>query len=156
MDFNSRPREGGRPLDLSGWDVSSVFQFTPPRRGATGCPGLHGATPNISIHAPAKGGDRLTSTAIAAYVKFQFTPPRRGATVAGFNMGDMPSSISIHAPAKGGDHAAGSGGGVVVISIHAPAKGATTIENFLRVIENISIHAPAKGATLPLVVNTPV
>ena len=55
--FNSRPREGGRLAMSKRWASISLFQFTPPRRGAT--------VPCV-FH--------------RAKVQFQFTPPRRGAT----------------------------------------------------------------------------
>ena len=58
----------------------SLFQSTPPARGATWCYILHDKDLNISIHAPREGGD------------YQYSADD---VVANF--------ISIHAPREGGD-----------------------------------------------------
>ena len=55
--FNPRPPRGGRPIKTLNWRYKSIFQSTPPARGATI---LNENTPNgvkISIHAPREGGD---------------------------------------------------------------------------------------------------
>ena len=60
--------------------LSSIFQSTPPARGATAGKHLSVKTARISIHAPREGGDLWFSSLAAA-----------------------SSVISIHAPREGGD-----------------------------------------------------
>ena len=59
----------------------SVFQSTPPARGATS--GANGVEHRyaISIHAPREGGDPIPYLNQLAYSEFQSTPPARGATL---------------------------------------------------------------------------
>ena len=122
--FNSRPREGGRQEDHSCPCAIWMFQFTPPRGGAT--PTRCGCVPEqepVSIHAPARGGDigilqdeicrmgfnsrpreggrptsRLSRT--TSPTRFQFTPPRGGATHAGNGIADRDGFNSR--PREGG------------------------------------------------------
>ena len=57
--FNPRPREGGRPIARRDKQIEDIFQSTPPRGGATPLTtGSLIAVSRISIHAPARGGDR--------------------------------------------------------------------------------------------------
>ena len=122
LDFNPRPPRGGRhPPNISivphplisihapreGGDLSTgmtpkptIFQSTPPARGATVvfCNVRIGFF--ISIHAPREGGDR--------------------------KMGRLPNTatwISIHAPREGGDRIKTDTREISRISIHAPREG---------------------------------
>ena len=55
--FNPRPPRGGRQLEIVYPAAETIFQSTPPARGATNG---HGSIPQailISIHAPREGGD---------------------------------------------------------------------------------------------------
>ena len=122
--FNSRPREGGRRWPWERIHIGIVFQFTPPRRGRPhgtdhfselpfvsihcslpregGRHGLliiHGSHLFVSIHAPAKGGDRERPYHPLLTPLFQFTPPRRGRPTQASRL--MQENVSIHAPAKG-------------------------------------------------------
>ena len=101
----------------------------------------------ISIHAPARGGDRkyFHSLFTCFYFnprpreggrrplvlreisidEFQSTPPRGGATAMEDNK-PADTWISIHAPARGGDAAYQLKIDALEISIHAPARGGDT------------------------------
>ena len=82
--------------------MSTVFQSTPPARGATEIAERITESIVISIHAPREGGDGLGNLFFGIITLFQSTPPARGATLTqlpGFSRVD----ISIHAPREGGD-----------------------------------------------------
>ena len=80
-------------------------------------------SPQISIHAPAKGATQAW-TSIQPALQFQSTLPRR----------ERLPKIPLDTKYQG-------------ISIHAPAKGATLHNQLYLPDMSISIHAPAKGAT---------
>ena len=80
-------------------------------------------SPQISIHAPAKGATQAW-TSIQPALQFQSTLPRR----------ERLPKIPLDTKYQG-------------ISIHAPAKGATVFPVSCKCCSGISIHAPAKGAT---------
>ena len=73
------PREGGDLARLCVPDVPTLFQSTPPARGATISGNGEKYDQQISIHAPREGGDHFTSK---KWVR---------------------GKISIHAPREGGD-----------------------------------------------------
>ncbi len=79
--------------------MDTIFQSTPPARGAT------------------KVWDYLSQAA-----QFQSTPPARGAT-QGILAALPVLIISIHAPREGGDKAGVKLLGALIISIHAPREG---------------------------------
>ena len=122
VDFNPRPPRGGR-LGCGSWNrTSSLFQSTPPARGATKHgqkqrPGQRNFNPR-----PPRGG-RLYSTFTPRFAAlFQSTPPARGAT----NREATPcgvKGISIHAPREGGDLLNAPIPRICLISIHAPREG---------------------------------
>ena len=122
--FQSTPPRGGRLLVVSVTVGVSLFQSTPPARGATernvrdgadasnfnprpprGGRLLRCAYPCRSAYfnpRPPRGGRRQGSSRQAASAAFQSTPPARGATIScpGRAAGVL---ISIHAPREGGD-----------------------------------------------------
>ena len=51
------PREGGDFIVGSSWAMDSLFQSTPPARGATNMDHYDKRQLDISIHAPREGGD---------------------------------------------------------------------------------------------------
>ena len=143
--FNPRPPRGGRQPRLNHLVNVSLFQSTPPARGATLMLVRSLVCGLISIHAPREGGDFMVVRVV----------PRI-------------SFISIHAPREGGDHRKDENGLYVIISIHAPreggdhtkrlmicarsrfqstppARGATSIFCTKGWPKNISIHAPREG-----------
>ena len=93
------PARGGDPDGTSIDFITTEFQSTPPRGGATDKDGDIIASAGISIHAPARGGDRALHGVLRAV------------------------NISIHAPARGGDDVEARDLHRVDISIHAPARG---------------------------------
>ena len=102
MYFNPRPPRGGR-LGLRLLCFSyTLFQSTPPARGATVRIAALVSRTLISIHAPREGGDPHCSAIAAAMPGFQSTPPARGATFCQVHRGGR-LVISIHAPREGGD-----------------------------------------------------
>ena len=54
IEFRSTPPRRGRPAPAPGRDLTALFRSTPPRRGRPGADGLC-VSPQVSIHAPAKG-----------------------------------------------------------------------------------------------------
>ena len=81
----------------------TVFQSTPPARGATEQHKAEMDKFSISIHAPREGGDRGRPGDLAERRHdFNPRPPRGGRRAA-----DVPLvhriAISIHAPREGGD-----------------------------------------------------
>ena len=104
----------------------SIFQSTPPARGATRGHRPRCRRQQISIHAPCEGGDSLYR-AVAVF-----------------------SRISIHAPCEGGDGSTGGGtSGKSPISIHAPCEGGDAEIPVSFVRPSISIHAPCEGGDRP-------
>ena len=101
-DFNPRPPRGGRPLTCTRGRFQSIFQSTPPARGAT--PSLFGLsdTKIISIHAPREGGDGVRRYAVEGQCNFNPRPPRGGRLFHNV-LGAITQVISIHAPREGGD-----------------------------------------------------
>ena len=102
--FNPRPPRGGRLPDYKSVGGVSLFQSTPPARGATNLHRRSQCKFMISIHAPREGGDR------------------------DFKSMDKRVVISIHAPREGGD------GGermnlldLFVFQSTPPARGATAL-----------------------------
>ena len=101
--FNPRPPCGERPTQRLLRNLVSIFQSTPPMRGATdpsmdqdgrvefqSTPPMRGATSvpsfnrtgnNISIHAPHAGSDLTEPMIQRRAFLFQSTPPMRGATL---------------------------------------------------------------------------
>ncbi len=79
MNFNPRPREGGRLLVPSKLFTECFISIHAPARGGDLHTDVVGYRAQISIHAPARGGDAFTG-----------------------NVG-IRDLISIHAPARGGD-----------------------------------------------------
>ena len=77
----------------------TLFQSTPPARGATNVLLVVAQGLGISIHAPREGGD--------------VSKIRRECGIV----------ISIHAPREGGDYVRGNQERTCYISIHAPREG---------------------------------
>ena len=105
--------------------ASSLFQSTPPARGAT----------------------KIVETD-SLYELFQSTPPARGATVD-LRIAQCIFIISIHAPREGGDNmvvAAGQQG--IEISIHAPREGGDAgMPEKCKQLFIFQSTPPARGAT---------
>ena len=139
------PQEGCDGGHLHHNVQQSEFQFTHPRRGATG----------------------TTSAAFNSSRMFQFTHPRRGAT--GFRHDAYtPKGVSIHAPQEGcdstdlsssrinGSFNSRTPGGVrhqttytmdrkYLFQFTHPRRGATLLGYAPRYAEYVSIHAPQEG-----------
>ena len=94
------PREGGDGVLTSRVMRPTLFQSTPPARGAT--PVQIGVVrlEDISIHAPREGGDTWALCRARIQRKFQSTPPARGATISGNNHNDSRKFQSTP-PARG-------------------------------------------------------
>ena len=97
------PREGGDGSVAVADGGVSLFQSTPPARGATRLYRYLWPASVISIHAPREGGDLLQMIMFCGRLRFQSTPPARGATFPQ-SLPDLSSDISIHAPREGGDY----------------------------------------------------
>ena len=123
--FNPRPPRGGRRFRLISTASPSIFQSTPPARGATIQNHMRSGFFYISIHAPREGGDRdpvnlhrppsdfnprpprggrrFRTICGQGFFIFQSTPPARGATPRPPDVETLSPKISIHAPREGGD-----------------------------------------------------
>ena len=124
---------------------SSIFQSTPPARGATAGAGKQESHALHFNPRPPRGGRRDDDRRAPSKPIFQSTPPARGATKSkAKTIGTL--IISIHAPREGGDGTGASGGLEVSISIHAPREGGDLRGDF-RPDDHavISIHAPREG-----------
>ena len=86
----------------------SLFQSTPPVRGATDIIAALASGIGISIHAPREGAT-VPWWQYAEKQQFQSTPPTRGATWV-HPEGRFAVVISIHAPHEGGDFRQFTGG----------------------------------------------
>ncbi len=158
---------GGDVEEISGSDVTEMFQSTPPRGGrrigaGIATIGRMGFNPRPRVGGDRKlgfrrgGGSRFQSTPprggrpveVRILIKlsvFQSTPPRGGrpikhrfpAGIPGFNP----------RPRVGGDCAAFACHAQCRVSIHAPAWGATFGWGQQQAQRFVSIHAPAWGAT---------
>ena len=146
----------------------SIFQSTPPARGATSSGWWTAAEKAHFNPRPPRGGRLFLATPCAMPTAFQSTPPARGAT--DFAPPEITAqAISIHAPREGGDsplqifsHHLGHfnprpprGGRpfclrrerrTMIFQSTPPARGATLFFLGLGpVIDGISIHAPREG-----------
>ena len=127
--------------------MESIFQSTPPARGATYLGWTLKSLPEISIHAPREGGDSLSSKVALQMAIFQSTPPARGATEISL-LTHLLQVISIHAPREGGDLRLPTWPplGQMKFQSTPPARGATGSRySNGNLLDNITIHAPREG-----------
>ena len=139
------PREGGDGFGDTEDRAYTIFQSTPPARGATACSTPMPIPGGYFNPRPPRGGRRRLSASCHRSPLFQSTPPARGATAilvdGGYyrkNFNPRPPRggrrvrrlvdasdgvISIHAPREGGDPGRTVCGNQAVISIHAPREG---------------------------------
>ena len=96
------PREGGDREMFTSSRSYSLFQSTPPARGATTITGYNVWYTYISIHAPREGGDVSAAYPVPWNKYISIHAPREGGDV--FMAALLTSlGISIHAPREGGD-----------------------------------------------------
>ena len=127
----------------------SRFRSTPPQGGATLRASLAGQAAEVSIHAPAGGGDLAPGCSRLRKPRFDPRPrrggrhrcapgcsppngfdprPRRGGRHDAGGPVGLGVQVSIHAPAGGGDH-----GGYLMVSLHPrfdprPRRGGRLLE----------------------------
>ena len=170
IDFNPRPPRGGRRIHLPITFGISVFQSTPPARGATTRHHGHQHDRHISIHAPREGGDCMRSDCRCCQPYFNPRPPRGGRLhtlripQGRHNFNPRPPRGGRQQlrhqlvqerrdfnprPPRGGRHARHSGWCIRCrISIHAPREGGDSMarsssSSFLP----FQSTPPARGAT---------
>ena len=80
----------------------SIFQSTPPARGATTSDRHFLVTITISIHAPREGGDVMLLSQFYTLTDISIHAPREGGDVC-YRYTTPQYLISIHAPREGGD-----------------------------------------------------
>ena len=97
------PRAGSDVRVTGHHTHTTLFQSTPPVRGATAMGRGTGLGIGISIHAPRAGSDYAAVYKVIINNKFQSTPPVRGATTRRRSTKSEARSISIHAPRAGSD-----------------------------------------------------
>ena len=120
-NFNPRPPRGGRRKPTIWFRDSSIFQSTPPARGATCLAMERRDCKAISIHAPREGGD-LTIKRHSINAVFQSTPHARGATLPKRSCSSLTVFQSTP-PARGATLLLRRCRGILAISIHAPREG---------------------------------
>ena len=123
----------------------TVFQSTPPSRGATQGM-LQGMSPmQFQSTPPSRGATSTHQAQVEPSSTFQSTPPSRGATSAN-PAPAYDNTISIHAPLAGGDAPFPPLPPRLPISIHAPLAGGDVGNISVQTIySDISIHAPLAG-----------
>ena len=172
-DFNPRPPRGGRRSDWEICVMRSVFQSTPPARGATGqamrihsphqfqsTPPARGATAaswaklidiKISIHAPREGGDRRMYAAIRAARQISIHAPREGGDARRSRQRTWASRFQSTPPARGATTPpAAENSPPSLFQSTPPARGATRPQSGRRCSFPISIHAPREGGDVAL------
>ncbi len=132
----------------------SLFQSTPPVRGATFTALQAVGCVTVSIHAPREGSDVRSDGPIAsAAEKFQSTPPVRGATKMGTGQQVLSTKFQSTPPVRGATSTwASSRRNKRTVSIHAPREGSDLIVAPLAVRHQfiqVSIHAPREGSDHP-------
>ena len=96
------PREGGDSHSSPGRVVHSLFQSTPPARGATSTKKTPPKNDGFQSTPPARGATEKIIVTGPIASQFTPTPPARGATEE-TSRGSAVGKISIHAPREGGD-----------------------------------------------------
>ena len=121
--FQSTPPLRGATRQPSNQPNEGKFQSTPPLRGATDFVTCAVAYLKISIHTPLAGSDTPPDPHVVPTMTFQSTPPLRGAT-------------RVLAPCRA----------VATISIHTPLAGSDSVRVAVRPAVGISIHTPLAGS----------
>ena len=146
--FNSRTPGGVRLITQIYQLYVTMFQFTPPGRGATCCRShqvCHGrfnsripggvrrlerlwgkSTDTFQFTHPGRGATERQTEGNPQTATFQFTHPGRGATAV-VTTSEISICVSIHAPREGCDKAlAGKGAVVAEFQFTHPGRGATS------------------------------
>ena len=145
QNFNPRPREGGRRCGIAGAVQGIAISIHAPARGGDRYDRAASLTAWYFNPRPREGGRLLWMSTRPTVLIFQSTPPRGGATIGGV----LPFKrliISIHAPARGGDAAAPPAPPWGCYFNPRPREGGRreATEGLLAAVR-ISIHAPARG-----------
>ena len=144
-DFNPRPLRRGRRSAVAPSPAPSIFQSTPPAKGATSFKKYLARTVRFQSTPPAKGAtSRGDSRSLRSFGHFNPRPLRRGRPAAAELEGGI-DNISIHAPCEGGDPESVPHHHADIISIHAPCEGGDAWTIATKVTGLISIHAPCEG-----------
>ena len=146
--FNPRTPCGVRLQPCEKVLDASSFQSTHPMRGATVC-SVHSGTnqPDISIHAPHAGCDRVPTTDTPAADVFQSTHPMRGATSRRLLSGQAGQFQSTH-PMRGATNGFAPAGASRIFQSTHPMRGATCKSFSAACRCTISIHAPHAGCDI--------
>ncbi len=165
--FNPRAPRGARPGPPRRLDLHSRFQSTRPARGATGRSSGAFQCPDVSIHAPRAGRDRLDGEGATVVPGFNPRAPRGARPLPRFHR-VCPGLVSIHAPRAGRDgngapsaaacfsfnpraprgarpSSPPAGRGTPRFQSTRPARGATMWECTITFKTAVSIHAPRAG-----------
>ena len=125
---------------------STIFQSTPPARGAT-CQHLLLLFQSFSFNPhPPRGGRLHLRDIVNARLRFQSTPPARGATIAVICDINAFQNVSIHTPREGGDAPNRIAASIFLpFQSTPPARGATVRQHPLSPLKTVSIHTPREG-----------
>ena len=146
--FQSTHPRGVRRLAHGGDGRAHAGRFNPRTRvGCDSISALSGRVDSlVSIHAPAWGATRLSSTSLTTSSRFN-PRTRVGCDVDGQSLSSSGARFQSTHP-RGVRHSRRPGyAGRGAVSIHAPAWGATPRRVLEAVVGVVSIHAPAWGAT---------
>ena len=127
----------------------SLFQSTPPVRGATACLRCAGIQEQISIHAPRAGGDDMSAALTQTALNFNPRPPCGGRRLCSCHTGRSRLYFNPRPPCGGRHSIPAADVAPTVISIHAPRAGGDAHDT-LAVCFTAQFQStpPVRGATL--------
>ena len=125
---------------------ASMFQSTPPVRGATTRSGKL-ANPYVCFNPRPPCGERPSLCSLSRLLlPVSIHAPRAGSDQSGL-IHRSKWQVSIHAPRAGSDGWSGNKcGGNAVVSIHAPRAGSDLGSETVHYTLDVSIHAPRAGS----------
>ena len=117
------PVWGATGLDILIHPLRNRFQSTLPVWGATLYHGHHGALPQISIHAPRVGSDKVLPEFVQALRRISIHAPRVGSDTPESSQVPVYKLFQSTLPVWGATNSFSGNSGALKISIHAPRVG---------------------------------
>ena len=141
------PREGGDMGLATTSMAGTLFQSTPPARGATAAYAAGSVLQLYFNPRPPRGGRRGSGLIQAFLILISIHAPREGGDERDLD-GDVYRDISIHAPREGGDVSGTTAKWCGRISIHAPREGGDSTSATVAALSgSFQSTPPARGAT---------
>ena len=149
QNFNPRPREGGRRCGIAGAVQGIAISIHAPARGGDRYDRAASLTAWYFNPRPREGGRLLWMSTRPTVLIFQSTPPRGGATF-GFGPLTLTQKLFQSTPPRGGATKALDKLEEEMEFQSTPPRGGATKRGYRRTpMSNISIHAPARGGDTP-------